>query len=383
MSGPQLLLTTIAALLCLPTPCWSQPNKRLARVVVRNADELVSTGSDAALAKDTVSALDETDLWRLNTPSLRNQLTCLPDNPESLSAATTCARRHGDPVGGFRFVRPRQDWPKPDYGQAVRRGGACRSRCGAGTVQDFERPLSPKYAPPTVPPPFTAVVVGTGFIGPVHVEALLRAGVRVAGIVGSTPEKSQTAAERLGLPRGYASLEEVLADDAVDVVHVATPNRLHYEQCRAVIAAGKHVLCEKPLAMRAEESAELVRLAAEAGVAAGVAYNLRHYPLCHEAAERMHGGACGELLHVEGSYVQDWLLRETDFNWRVLAEDGGELRAVADVGTHWLDLVQFRHGAEDRLRLRRPADRPTRLASSRLAALRPSRGAPSGARRGP
>jgi predicted dehydrogenase len=192
----------------------------------------------------------------------------------------------------------------------------------------------------------SAVVVGTGFIGPVHVEGLRRAGVHVAGIVGSSPEKSQLAAEQLGLPRGYATLDDVLADPAVDSVHLATPNRLHFAQAAAVLRAGKHVLCEKPLAMTSSETADLVRIAAESARAAGVAYNIRFYPLCHEAAARVADGSLGNILHVTGSYVQDWLLYDCDFNWRVLAEDGGNLRAVADIGTHWLDLVQFIVGSK-------------------------------------
>ncbi len=189
--------------------------------------------------------------------------------------------------------------------------------------------------------PFSAAVVGTGFIGPVHVEGLRRAGVHVAGIVGSSPDKSQAAADQLGLPRGYATLDEVLDDPEVDSVHLTTPNRLHFAQAAAVLRAGKHVLCEKPLAMTSAETAELVRIAADSGRAAGVAYNIRFYPLCHEAAARATDGSLGDVLHVTGSYVQDWLLYDTDFNWRVLAEEGGDLRAVADIGTHWLDLVQF------------------------------------------
>ena len=135
-----------------------------------------------------------------------------------------------------------------------------------------------------------AAVVGAGFIGPVHVEALHRAGVFVAGIVGSTPEKSRTAAESLGLPRGYDSLSDVLADDSIDVVHLATPNRFHFAQASAVLKAGKHVLCEKPLAMDFRESNELVKLANASGRAAGVADNIRFYPLCHEAAARADFG---------------------------------------------------------------------------------------------
>ncbi|TWU48449.1 1,5-anhydro-D-fructose reductase [Rubripirellula reticaptiva] len=184
-------------------------------------------------------------------------------------------------------------------------------------------------------------VVGTGFIGPVHVEALRRAGQIVTGIVGSSPEKSAASAARLGLPKGYASLADVLADDEVQSVHIATPNELHFEQAAAVLRSGRHVLCEKPLAMTSSQTAELLQIAAKSGCVAGVAYNIRFYPLCHEAASRVAAGSIGEVMHVHGSYVQDWLLRPTDYNWRVESKAGGELRAVADIGTHWLDLVQF------------------------------------------
>ncbi|MBI1900379.1 MAG: Gfo/Idh/MocA family oxidoreductase [Planctomycetia bacterium] len=191
-----------------------------------------------------------------------------------------------------------------------------------------------------------AAVVGTGFIGPVHVEALRRAGVEVVGILGSTPEKSRQAARRLGIATGYESYAELLADDRVGSVHIASPNRFHFEQAAAALRAGLNVMCEKPLAMNAQESAELVKIAARAGVASGVCYNVRYYPLCREAAQTVRAGTLGRPLCVFGSYVQDWLLRQSDFNWRVLAEDGGELRAVADIGTHWLDLVQHILGQE-------------------------------------
>jgi predicted dehydrogenase len=190
------------------------------------------------------------------------------------------------------------------------------------------------------------VVVGTGFIGPVHVEALRRLGRPVLGVLGSTPERSRAAARTLGLPRGYDSLDEVLADPRVTVVHLASPNRLHYDQCRRAVAAGKHVLCEKPLALTAAQTAELAALAAGAPVVTAVCYNVRFYPLCLEARARVAGGELGPVYHVTGSYAQDWLLYETDFNWRVLADEGGALRAVADIGTHWLDLVQSVTGLE-------------------------------------
>ena len=185
-----------------------------------------------------------------------------------------------------------------------------------------------------------AAIAGTGFMGPAHAEALRRLGVPIVGVLGSTPEKSRRAAAALALPRAYDSYEELLADPAVQVVHVTTPNRLHYPMARAALERGKHVLCEKPLAMTSQQSAELVEIARRSGRAAGVNYNIRFYPLCLEARERVRAGELGAVHSVQGSYVQDWLLFDTDYNWRVLADEGGALRAVADIGTHWLDLVQ-------------------------------------------
>jgi predicted dehydrogenase len=182
-------------------------------------------------------------------------------------------------------------------------------------------------------------VVGTGFIGPVHVEALRRLGRTVVGILGSTPEKSRTAATALDIPKAYVDYQELLDDPAVNVVHLASPNRLHFEHCRLALAASKHVLCEKPLALTAAETAQLTALAEQTPVVTAVCYNVRFYPLCLEVRQRIAAGQLGAIYHVTGSYVQDWLLYDTDFNWRVLAEEGGALRAVADIGTHWLDLI--------------------------------------------
>lgn len=184
-------------------------------------------------------------------------------------------------------------------------------------------------------------VVGTGFMGVVHTEALRRLGLQVIGICGSSAEKSQAAAQKLHLTKSYTSYDEVLQDQEVQAVHIGTPNRLHFEMTKQALAAGKHVLCEKPLAMNSQESAELVRLAKQyPHQATAVNYNVRYYPLCLETQSRIQGGEIGEIVHITGSYVQDWLTFPTDYNWRVLAEQGGELRAVADIGTHWLDLVQ-------------------------------------------
>ena len=190
-------------------------------------------------------------------------------------------------------------------------------------------------------------VIGAGFMGGVHVEALRRAGCEVVGVLGVSDAESTKFAATTGAPKAYRSLDELLGDPAVQSVHIGTPNKLHFPMAKAALLAGKHVLCEKPLAMSSRETAELVALAkARPGQAAGVNYNIRFYPLNLEARERVRGGTLGRVHHVSGSYVQDWLLLDTDYNWRVLAEEGGELRAVADIGTHWLDLVHAITGLE-------------------------------------
>lgn len=183
-------------------------------------------------------------------------------------------------------------------------------------------------------------LIGAGFIGPVHLEALRRLGIPVLGVLGSSEAAGRRAAERLDLARAYRTLDELLADPAVTAVHITAPNRQHFPMARRALEAGKHVMCEKPLAMTAAESAELVAVAGRTGRAAAVTYNIRFYPQVAEARARVQSGALGEVFSVFGSYVQDWLLYPTDYNWRVMAGEGGALRAVADVGTHWLDLVQ-------------------------------------------
>jgi predicted dehydrogenase len=189
-----------------------------------------------------------------------------------------------------------------------------------------------------------AGVVGTGFIGVVHVEALRRLGVEVAGVVGSSPERARAKAATYPLPRVYESLEQLLDDSAVDVIHLTTPNRLHHPQVKACLAAGKHVVCEKPLAMDSAQSAELVELAERSGLVHCTNFNIRFYPQVQEARQRVRSGAVGDVWNVHGSYLQDWLLLPTDWNWRLDPEEGGELRAVGDIGSHWLDLAQFVSG---------------------------------------
>ena len=189
-----------------------------------------------------------------------------------------------------------------------------------------------------------AAVVGVGFIGVAHVEALRRIGVDVKGVVGSSPDRARAKAASAGLPTAYESFNALLADPEVDAVHVASPNHLHCEQVRAVLAAGKHVVCEKPLALNSAETADLVERAAAARIVNAVCFNLRFYPLCHQMRAMVASGQIGSPRFVTGSYLQDWLLLETDWNWRLVREQAGELRSVADIGSHWLDLSRFISG---------------------------------------
>jgi predicted dehydrogenase len=191
-----------------------------------------------------------------------------------------------------------------------------------------------------------AGIIGTGFMGVAHTEALRRLGVDVVGVAGSSPERARAKAAKALLPPVYDSVESLLADPAVTVVHVTSPNHVHASQVRAALDAGKHVVCEKPLAVSAAESAELVERAAAAGVVNTVCFNLRFYPQNQNAAALVATGAIGEPRFVTGRYHQDWLLRDTDWNWRLDSQRQGVLRAVADIGSHWLDLARFLTGQQ-------------------------------------
>jgi predicted dehydrogenase len=184
-------------------------------------------------------------------------------------------------------------------------------------------------------------VIGSGFIGTVHIEALRRIGVRVTGLLEASPELGARRAAELGLPRAYASLAEVLADPSVQVVHVTSPNELHHPQVKEILAAGRHVVCEKPLSLTSAESRELVELAARSGLVNAVNFNIRWYPLSQHVAAMVASGELGDVRLVTGRYFQDWLLYDTDWNWRLEHDQGGALRAVGDIGSHWLDLTSF------------------------------------------
>ena len=184
-----------------------------------------------------------------------------------------------------------------------------------------------------------AAVIGAGFVGRAHIEALRRLAIPVQGVLGSSFARTQEACRSLGIARAYQSMEELAKDASVDVVHVCTPNHLHFPETESALRAGKHVMCEKPLAMNTQETAALVELAREQRRVGAVTYNLRYYPLCQEARALVKRGMIGEPRIACGSYLQDWLFYPTDWNWRLDPELGGEMRAVADIGTHWLDLI--------------------------------------------
>lgn len=185
-------------------------------------------------------------------------------------------------------------------------------------------------------------IVGSGFIGPAHIEALRRLGfVEVVALCDASLEQAQAKAQQLNIPHAYADVDALLAHPGLQVVHNCTPNFLHASVNRQILRAGKHVFSEKPLCMTPEEARELEQMAREAGVVHGVSFVYRQFAMVQQAASMMRAGQAGRLFSTYGGYHQDWMLLENDFNWRVDAEQGGVSRAVADIGSHWCDTVQF------------------------------------------
>ena len=187
-------------------------------------------------------------------------------------------------------------------------------------------------------------IAGTGFIGAVHARSARLAGARIAGVSASSPSRSQEAARALGAERAFESSEALVESPDVDVVHICTPNHLHLPLAEAALAAGKHVVCEKPLATDVAGARRLVDAAASSGTAAAVPFVYRYYPTVREARERVASGQTGALRLLHGTYLQDWLLRADDANWRVDERLGGASRAFADIGSHWCDLAEFISG---------------------------------------
>ena len=189
--------------------------------------------------------------------------------------------------------------------------------------------------------PLRIAIAGTGFIGSLHARSARLAGGRLVGVSASSPERSTAAAAKLGAERAFATSEELVQDPEVDVVHVCTPNHLHLPLAEAALAAGKHGICEKPLAVDVAGATRLAEAAAAAGTCAAVPFVYRYYPTLREARERVTGGRCGAVRLVHGTYLQDWLTDPDDDNWRVDSSLGGASRAFADIGSHWCDLAEF------------------------------------------
>jgi predicted dehydrogenase len=201
-------------------------------------------------------------------------------------------------------------------------------------------------------------IAGTGFIGAVHARSARLAGARLAGVAAATPALAHEAADALGADRAFPSAEALVEAPGIDVVHICTPNHLHVPLTEAALAAGKHVICEKPLAVDLPGATALTAAAAEAGAGNAVPFVYRFYPTVRELRERVRRGDTGEIRLLHGSYLQDWLLRADDYNWRVEPILGGASRAFADIGSHWCDLAEFVSG-----------HRITRLSARTLTAI--------------
>jgi predicted dehydrogenase len=187
--------------------------------------------------------------------------------------------------------------------------------------------------------PLGVGVIGGGFMATVHSRAARNARAQLVGILSSTPAKSEAAANELGFARSYTSIDELLGDEAIDVVHVCTPNTLHAGQVLAAIAAGKHIVCEKPLATTLADAEAMTTAARD--LTATVPFVYRFHPLVREARARIADGSTGRVLSIHGSYLQDWLVGIDDDNWRVDVASGGRSRAFADIGSHLVDLIEF------------------------------------------
>ncbi len=187
-------------------------------------------------------------------------------------------------------------------------------------------------------------VVGTGFMGRVHLEALRRVeGVEVVAVVGRDLSRAQKLADGYGIV-ATTDLRNLLGDSSLDAVHICTPNASHYSLVKDAFQAGKHVLCEKPVTTTAEEARELMALAQKSGLRNCVCHNLRYYPVVQQTRRMREGGELGEILVAQGTYSQDWMLYPTDWNWRVDAAVSGASRVMADIGSHWFDMIEHLTG---------------------------------------
>jgi len=190
-------------------------------------------------------------------------------------------------------------------------------------------------------------VIGTGYIGPVHIEALRRiSGVKVEAVVDTNIDLARGTAKRYNIDKACEDYKEVLKDSSIDVIHNCTPNKYHYAITKEAMEAGKHVLSEKPLAMNRHEAAELLEIAEKKGIVHGIDFCYRYYPVVQDMAVRIRRGDLGDVRMASGTYYQDWLSNPTDFSWRLVRSESGGSNITADLGSHWFDLVQFTTGLE-------------------------------------
>ncbi len=190
-------------------------------------------------------------------------------------------------------------------------------------------------------------VIGTGFIGPIHIESARRSfKAEVIALVEKDMELAKTKAEMYDVPLYYDDYKKMLKNKDIDVVHICSPNYLHYQMAKDALLAGKHCICEKPLTLTRAESEELLDIARDKKLAAAVHFNIRYYPLIRHAHEMLHKNDVGRVFSITGSYLQDWLFLDTDYSWRLESAISGPTRAIGDIGSHWLDLIQYVTGLE-------------------------------------
>jgi len=187
-----------------------------------------------------------------------------------------------------------------------------------------------------------AGIIGTGYIGPAHIEGLRRINtVEIKAVAEANLELAEAKAKLLGIDDAYGDYREMLNDDSIDVIHNCTPNFMHLQVNKDILNAGKHCISEKPLGMNSKESAELVALAKEKSLVNAVNFNYRYYPIVQQARMMVKNGELGDVFAAQGCYMQDWLLYDTDWSWRLDPKMAGESRVMGDIGSHWFDLIQF------------------------------------------
>lgn len=193
--------------------------------------------------------------------------------------------------------------------------------------------------------PIKVAVAGVGFIGPVHIESLRRAGnIEIVALFHPFENEASEKAIAMGIPKYYIDYDKMVKEADFECVHICTPNNLHYPMAKAALLAGKHVVCEKPLATTVKEAEELLALARDKKLVHAVSFNLRYYPLVRQMKVMREKGELGNVYSIMGSYLQDWLFYATDYNWRLEPDKSGDSKAIADIGSHLIDLIEYISG---------------------------------------